>query len=291
MKKTRVDAKAQWVALGLVPHIGAKTLHNLLNCFDNSLEAILAADEKNLLDVPGVGLKIAGDIARIDLAKTARDIPNWESQGLQVLTPHDALYPSPLRDAPDYPLTLFVRGQWHPDLWSKAIALVGTRSPSPKAKFITLRFAAELVRADYAIVSGLALGIDTAAHVSAMQAGGRSIAVLGGGLLNLYPPQNAEIAKRLQQRGALISEVCPGLSVNAQRLVSRNRIISAMSSAVVVVESDEDGGAMHTARFAREQGKPVYAFSLPAAGNYALIRQGARRLPDDLDFSSSPFAP
>lgn len=286
MKKAKVDSKAQWVALGLSRYIGAKTLNSLLGHFDHNLDAIFAADETRLLEVPGIGIKTARDISQIDLAKTAQDIPTWEEQGLQVLTPFDELYPASLQTTPDYPLTLFVRGQWHPDLWQKAIAIVGSRSPSQSAKFIASQLAAKLARAGYTIVSGLALGIDAAAHVSAMQAGGISVAVLGSGVFHVYPPQNKGIAKMLRQSGALISEVRPNLSPNAQRLVSRNRIISAMSKGVIVVESNEDGGAMHTARFASEQGRPVYTFKLPAIGNQKLIQQGANVMSDDLVMSA-----
>ena len=284
MKRTR---KTQWVALGLVPHLGAKTLRNLRDGFDDDLGAALAADEAKLLEVPGVGVKIARGIAGIDLAETARDISTWEKQGIKVLTPLDKeLYPSPLRGIPDYPLVLFVRGEWHPDLWRGAMAIVGTRNPSPKAESITWRLAATMARDGRAVVSGLALGIDAAAHDGAMRAGGASLAVLGSGLLHVYPPQNEDIAKRLRQSGALISEVRPDLSTNAQRLVSRNRIISAMSSEVTIVESDEDGGAMHAARFAREQARPIYACDLPAAGNQMLIQQGAKVMSDNLNFNS-----
>lgn len=292
MKRTRDATKTQEVALGLVPRLGAKTLRNLRDRFDDDWDAMLAADETKLLEVPGVGVKIARGIAGIDLAETARDISIWEGQGIQVLTPSDPdeLYPPSLRGIPDHPLVLFVRGKWHSDLWREAMAIVGTRRPSPKAESIALQLAAKLARAGRAVVSGLALGIDAAAHDGAMQAGGASLAVLGSGLLHVYPPQNEDIAKRLRQAGALISEVRPDLPTNAQRLVSRNRIISAMSSEVTVVESDEDGGAMHAARFAREQARPIYACDLPAAGNQMLIQQGAKVMPDDsgLAFLDAP---
>ena len=289
MKPTRPGSKAQWVALGLVPCLGAKTLRNLLDCFDDDLDAILAADETKLLKVPGIGAKIAGGISRIDLTKTARDIPAWEGQGIQVLTPHDELYPPRLGSVADYPPVLFARGQWHAGLWQKTMAIVGARSPSPKAERLAKKLAAKLARAGYTLVSGLALGIDAAAHVGAMQAGGASLAVLGSGLLHVYPPQNKDIAKMLLRSGALISEVRPTLPPNAQRLVSRNRIISAMSWAVIMVESDEGGGAMHAARFAKAQGHPVYTFELPAAGNQKLIQQGADVIPDDLTLPALPI--
>ena len=141
----------------------------------------------------------------------------------------------------------------------------------------------KLARAGCTIVSGMALGIDAAAHTSALEAGGHTVAVLGSGVLNIYPPRNRWLASRILESGALVSEAHPRLAPNAQRLVSRNRIISALSGAVIVIESDVDGGAMHTARFAREQGRKVYTFRLPASGNQQLMRNGAAVLPSDLD--------
>lgn len=152
---------------------------------------------------------------------------------------------------------------------------MGTRSPSQDARFITLQLAMQLARAGYAVVSGLALGIDAAAHTGALSAAGATIAVLGSGVLNVYPSGNQELAERIRDSGALVSESHPYGSANAQRLVSRNRIISGLSRAVIVVESDAPGGAMYTARFAREQGRPVYTFDLPASGNQSLIESGA----------------
>ena len=161
---------------------------------------------------------------------------------------------------------------------------MGTRRPSQPAKFLTMQLAAKLAQEGFTIVSGLALGVDAAAHSGALQAqgGGTTIAVLGSGVLNVYPPHNKRIALMTQQAGALISEVHPNLGTNVQRLVSRNRIISGMSQGVIVIESDVDGGAMHAARRAKEQGRTVYTLELPAAGNRQLIKDGAIIIPRDL---------
>lgn len=281
MKPPELERRRQWLALSLSPHLGAKTLEGLLRHFDGDLGAIFAADERALRQVPGGGRKIAREIAALDLPAVARNVRDWERRGVRVLTGGDALYPDRLRASPDYPPALFVRGGWQPALWEKTAAVVGTRAPSQRAKFITLQLADRLARGGYTVVSGLALGIDAAAHVGALQSGGRSIAVLGSGLLRVYPPQNRGIAAKMMRAGALVSEVHPQLPPNAQRLVARNRIISALSSLVIVVESDVDGGAMHTARFAREQGCPVCTFDLPASGNQQLIAGGAAVLADD----------
>lgn len=279
-----MDKKVQWVGLSLSRYIGAKTLANLLTHFNQDLDAIFDADEHDLMQVPGIGETIARDITLINLEQLAEDIPQWERQGVGIITMFDDLYPEPLKAISDFPPTLFVRGQWYTDLWHKTIALVGTRRPSQTAKMYTMQLAAKLAREGFTIVSGLALGIDAAAHSGAIQAqgGGTTIAVLGSGVLNIYPPQNKRISMLARQRGALISEIHPNLQTNTQRLVARNRLISGMSQGVIVVESDVNGGAMHAAKWAREQGRNLYTLDLPTSGNQKLIQDGAIIVPHDL---------
>ena len=181
----------------------------------------------------------------------------------------------------DRPPALIARGCLGPDLWQRAVGIVGTRNPSSEARYLTLQLAMQLARAGYTVVSGLALGVDTAAHAGALSADGKTVAVLGSGVLNVYPKENTELAQRIRAAGAILSELHPRCGANAQRLVSRNRIISGLSKAVIVVESNADGGAMYTARFAHEQGRPVYTCDLPADGNQQLIKDGAYLLRRD----------
>ena len=283
MKPTDNDAKASWVALSLLPHIGAKTFSNLLNHFDGDLAAILAATPGELKKVPGIGARIAHDIKSIDRPAICQELLAWEGQGIRILPHADAAYPQQLLSTSDYPPALFVRGCSQPQSWQQTIAIVGTRYPSQVAKILTLQLAMKLARSGCTIVSGLALGIDASAHASALAAGGKTVAVLGSGVLNVYPPENRKIADGIMRSGALVSEVHPRLAPNAQRLVARNRIISGLSQKVILVESAADGGAMHTARFAVEQGRKVYTFRLPSSGNEKLMREGAAVLPSDLD--------
>ena len=283
MKPIDVPPRTQWLALSLLPSIGAKTLRNLLAHFGGDLSAIFCAEAAELRKVPGIGGKLAREIRAIDLAKLAAEQAQWRQQGLQTLTATDAQYPARLQEVADNPPTLFYRGCLPPADWRKCLSIVGTRYPSQVAKHLTLQLSMKLARAGLTIVSGLALGIDAAAHASALAAGGKTLAVLGSGLLNIYPPQNRTIAKRILQSGALISELHPRLAPNAQRLVARNRIISALGAALIIVESDADGGAMHSARFARAQRRRVFTFRLPASGNQQLMRDGATVLPSDLD--------
>ncbi len=283
MKRAEQNPALDWLALCLSHNIGAKTLNNLLQHFNHDLAAIFAASPPELRQVPGIGKTIAAEILSLDREKTGREMKSWRAKGISILTPQQDNYPPPLRHLEDQPLALFCAGDLSDTLWQKAVAIVGTRQPTPQARYLTLQLAMKLARAGYAIVSGLALGIDSAAHAGALTGGGKTIAVPGSGILNIYPEANRQLANRICQNGAILSEVHPYWGANAQRLVSRNRIISGLSRAVILVESKADGGAMYTACFAQKQGRPVYTFQLPASGNDQLIRAGTAVLPRDPD--------
>ncbi len=275
MKKVDVDAETQWLALSLSPNIGAATLKNLLAYFDQDLNAILAAPASELMRVRGLGAKLASEIKAIDLDRLRQDVKSWRAQGIKILLRGAENYPPPLNCLGDLPLALFASRLLPADIWSNAVAIVGTRAPSKEARYLTLQLAMQLAREGRAVVSGLALGIDTAAHTGALSADGITVAVLGSGICRVYPEANRQLAARIQQKGALLSETRPHWGAKAQRLVARNRIISGLSRAVIVVESREAGGAMYTAQFAREQGKPLFTFDLGASGNQRLIAEGA----------------
>jgi DNA processing protein len=275
MKRVKDPAQLQWIALSLSPYIGAATLSNLLRHFDHNLDAALTAPAEELMRVRGVGAKVAGEIRAISLDRVAHEMESWREAGIRILPRGEADYPSPLRAVEDCPPALFLRGQPPAETWTNAVAIVGTRRPSKEARYITLGLAMQLARGGRAVVSGLALGVDTAAHTGALSANGLTVAVLGSGLLKIYPAANRGLAERIAAAGALISEAHPRRGANAQRLVARNRIISGLSRALVVVESDSKGGAMYAARFAKEQGRTVCTFDLPASGNQRLIADGA----------------
>ena len=284
MTPSDITHRTHWIALSLSPHIGSKTLTHLLRHFGNDLPAACAAPIDELRQTPHIGKRIADEIKRVKPETVSRDIARWGARGVRVITPGDADFPKPLLLAPAYPPTLFARGRcWDKALWDNAIAIVGTRHPSREAKQLALQLAMKLARAGCLIISGLALGIDAAAHSGALAMGGKTIAVLGSGALNIYPPQHDRLADRILEHGALLSELHPAANANAKRLVSRNRIISGLCRAVVVVESDSDAGAMHTARFAGEQQRPVFTFPFRAKGNQQLIQNGAAVLPMDVD--------
>lgn len=277
---------AAWVALSLTGRIGSKTLRALLDHFENA-SAVIAADSKALQKVPGVGPKIAQSIREIDLECVEQAIPGWAQDGVRIMTQQDPNYPERLRALDDAPPTLFMRGDGH-FTHSKYAALVGTRNPSPEGRKTAQNLASNLVEQGYIIVSGLAVGVDAAAHMGALALPqGCTLAVLGCGVLNIYPSDNQSLAKAVAGRGLLLSEVNPQATPSSSTLVARNRIISGLSDVLIVIETAVDGGAMHAARFAKAQGRTVYAIDCPASGNQALIAAGATSIAPDL--SNLPF--
>ena len=278
MKRADVDFEIGWVALSLSLNIGRKSLDKLLNHFDCDLSALLAAPRQEVLRVPGIGVVIADEIAAIDLDEVAAALRRWQQQGIVILTPRHPQYPGPLRELDNAPALLFARGCLHDWLWARTVAVVGTREPSSAGRNLARQLTMELARAGITVVSGLALGIDTVAHTNALDAGAATVAVLGSGVLNVYPPHNRGLASQIEQGGLLLCEAQPRQAVNAQRLVARNRIISGLSSLVVLVESQLGGGAMHALRFDKAQGRPIFTFDLPACGNQAALQNGAHKL-------------
>jgi DNA processing protein len=275
MKRT----DSAWVALSLLPHIGTKTLSNLIEAF-GSTEGVLAADLASLLQIKGIGRKIAESILAIKLEETEREILQWQASGVQILPVASPDFPQSLKELPDCPPTLFLRGKLQ--AWEKTAAIVGTRHPSQAAAYLARKLAKNLSEAKYWIVSGLALGIDAIGHEAALD---KTIAVLGGGVLNIYPPQHQQLAQNILKEGALMSENHPLASSSAPRLVVRNRLISGLARHLIVVETAIDGGAMHAARAAKTQGRTLYTFDLPASGNQQLLAEGAIAL----DTACNPF--
>lgn len=265
-----------WVALCLIEHLGAKKLRALWTHFNGDLDAILRADERALDRVPGIGVKLAAAIKRIDVDAVAESMARWEQAGIQLIALGDSAYPPLLKRISDPPPLLFVRGTL-PIPMIRCAAIVGTRTPTPDALLTAKRIGYELAKRGWIIVSGLALGIDTGGHMGALAANGQTVAVLGCGVLNLYPPENRPLAESVT---ALISEVHPEAHPTPPALVARNRIISGLSAAVIVVQTKHDGGAMHAARRAFEQGRRVFTLASDASGNQALAEQGATVLPD-----------
>ncbi|NDJ78419.1 MAG: DNA-processing protein DprA [Chloroflexi bacterium] len=278
-EQTPTTELVQWVALSLVPALGGKTIQRLLDHFE-TLDAVFAASEKDLRAVPRIGPKLAAAIRALDLDRTRADIARWQADGITILGP-DAL-PSPLRTVDDAPPVLFCRGlDPLPD--GRAAAIVGTRSPTPASSELAAALGEALVSHGWTVVSGLAAGIDTAAHQGALRGGGHTLAVLGSGVNVIYPPENTALASAITRQGALVAEVHPDTDPTSAALVARNRLISGLSTVVLVIETGTTGGSLHTVRFAHAQKRTVFACDNAAPGNRQLRTSGAGIIPICID--------
>lgn len=239
---------------------------------------IFRASRRDLMQVEGMTESIVQRILNAP-ALSPQQRQRWLQSGARLLTWQDSSYPDSLRELADFPPLLFVKGVLQ-EQDRFALAIVGTRQPSAYGKAVAERFAYELSRHGITIVSGGARGIDTAAHVGALRAGKRTIAVLGCGIDVVYPAESAELFQRIANQGALLSEYPPGVQPEAWRFPARNRLVSALALGVLVVEAPADSGALITANYALEQGKPVFAIpgnidSAKSAGSNRLIKEGA----------------
>ncbi len=281
--------KRYWVGFNLVKGIGAVRLQGLRDYF-GSLELAWQAPVEALL-AAGLSPKLAERVlevrAGVDLDRYLAQIA---AQGIQILTWEDDLYPPQLKEIDQPPPVLYVRGQLTAeDAW--AIAVVGTRRVTAYGRQVTEELASFLAANGLTVVSGLARGVDAIAHQAAIKAGGRTVAVLGCGVDRVYPPEHAQLAEKICAHGALISDYAPGTPPDASNFPPRNRIISGLSKATVVVEAGETSGALITAQFSIDQGREVFAvpgniYAPQSKGTNRLIAQGARPLiswPDLLD--------
>ncbi len=262
-----------WVALSFVRGIGAVRFRRLLDAF-GSARAAWEAPEESLLEsgLPeSVCRNLAGLRSRLDVAASWEQI---RARGIQVLTWEDAAYPERLGALEQPPPVLYLRGAILPeDAW--AVAVVGTRRVTRYGRQVAEEIGAALARQGITVVSGLARGVDGIAHRAALQAGGRTIAVLGSGVDHIYPPEHRRLAEEIITAGALVSDYPPGTPPDAANFPPRNRIIAGLALATVVVEAGETSGALITARFAAEQGREVFAVP---GGIYAPQSKGPNRL-------------
>ncbi len=267
------------VAINASERVGCVLLRRLLDRF-GSLQGIAAASEHSLAGVEGVGPSSAADVRRmIADRKGARELEEAQLLGVRLIAHDDPETPPGFKLLYDAPLVLYVRGSLLPDD-AAAVSVVGTREATPYGLNASERLARDLAEAGMTVVSGLARGIDTAAHRGALRAG-RTIAVLGSGVLRVYPEDNASLAARIATRGCLLSEFPLRAEPNAVHFPRRNRLIAALGLGTVVVESGESSGALITADWAVEQGKEVFAVPGPISstasrGCHNLIKQGAK---------------
>jgi DNA processing protein len=271
-----------FIVLNALPEIGPIALNRLLTGLGGDPRDVLGATEEQLRQVPEIRPAAAAALARwrthVDLAAEEK---KRTGLGADFIVAADEAYPKLLRQLPDPPIGLYRLGSYAFD--RPGIAIVGTRRATPYGRSVARQLAGQLARGGFCIISGLAQGIDTAAHEGALEASGRTVAVLGTGLDLSYPPENRSLQRRIADTGAVLSELPFGRPASRQTFPMRNRVVSGLSDAVIVVESAAAGGAMITARLAGEQGRPLFAVpgridQPTSAGCHQLIRDGAALL-------------
>lgn len=273
-----VIQRQYYYGFNLVPGIGPTRLAKLIE----QCGSITAAWHATPADLLAAGIDARSSAAlhqirtSVDLAEQVAELA---ADGVQLICVADIGYPRLLAGIPNAPPLLYVRGDLTPtDDW--AVAVVGTRSPTTYGKEATRAIVSEMARRGVTIVSGLAIGIDAMAHIAALEAGGRTLAVLGSGIDQIYPERNRALAEQIMQQGALISDYSPGTKPMAANFPPRNRIISGLALGTLVVEAGEKSGSLITVAFALEHGREVFAvpgsiFSRASKGTHHLLREGA----------------
>ncbi len=270
------------ITLNLIPGLGSIRIQALLEFF-GSAELVLSAPSNLLERVPRIGAKMAAAIANWrNCTNVHAEMDCAEHYGVRIVTLTDEDYPSALRRMSDPPIVLYTIGEWREEDAAHAVSIVGSRAATPYGMTVARRFGRELADAGCTIISGLAKGIDTAAHRGALDAGGRTIAVLGNGLSNIFPQENAELVQHIiNGHGAVVSEFPMNMRPSRTSFPQRNRIVAAWSKATLVVEAPAHSGALHTAHLSGDDyGNSVFAIpgmidKPTSAGCHALIRDGA----------------
>jgi DNA processing protein len=269
-----------WVALSMAPGVGGVLFQRLTKAF-GSPEGVFHASSRDLERVEGIGPVVISSLKRFGWkGQVAKELRCVERAGARIVTWNEDEYPPGLKQIYDPPPLLYVRGK----LILKdrtAVAVVGSRYPTTYGQMYAERIAMGLSRRGVTVISGLARGVDSAAHRSALAAGGRTIGVLGCGIDITYPPENGRLVDEMAANGAVISEFPLGTPPDRDHFPIRNRVISGISLGVVVVEATLRSGSLITARFALEHGREVFAVpgnadSARSAGTNRLIRQGAK---------------
>ena len=275
------ETRQYWVAFSLVKGIGAVRFQALLNFFGDPQIAWGAPTEA--LREAGLSEKVIENVVELRSAINLDQVwDQLEAKGITVLIQTDENYPRRLQELEQPPPVLYMLGELtSEDEW--AVAVVGTRRVTAYGRQVAEDIAGTLARNGISVISGLARGIDSISHQAALHAGGRTIAVLGSGLDRIYPPENRRLAEQIAAHGALISDYAPGTPPEASNFPPRNRLISGLSLAVVIVEAGQTSGALITAAFAADQGREVFAvpgnISSPGSkGTNRLIRDGAQPL-------------
>jgi len=275
-----VESRHWLIAMNLVPGLGGVLFSRLTRAFGNP-EQVFSASSQRLMEVEGIGPVLSERIANLEPEKeVAKEIKQAEVQGIAILTLEDSDYPRLLRLIDSPPPVLYVKGSLLPSD-GLAVAIVGSRQPTPYGRIMAERLGEDLTRTGLTIVSGMARGIDSLAHQSALKAGGRTLAVLGSGLDRIYPPENRPLSEAIVSSGALISEFPLATSPEPGNFPARNRLISGLALGTVVIEAAQKSGSLITAQYSVEQGREVFAVpgnanSPTSAGTNRLIQRGAK---------------
>ena len=278
-----------WMRLRTLEGIGDHTLLALVREW-HSPDAVLAAPADELVQrgcSPRLAEVIRRGPDRDACRRIARELDAIARKRISVRTILDSAYPSHLRTIPDPPPLLYVSGSLE-ESDQLAVAVVGARRATPAGRMLTERLANELAAAGFTIVSGLARGVDAAAHRGALRAGGRTVAVLGCGLGRTYPAEHERLRHEIEERGAVVSELPLDAPPHSGHFPRRNRIISGLSLGVIVTEAAIDSGSLITARLAAEQGREVFAVpgfvrAETSRGTHALIKEGAALIEEGQD--------
>jgi DNA processing protein len=281
-----MDDRIYWIGFTYVRGIGAVRFRGLLQAFNN-MQIAWNASASQLLEV-GLSQRIVENFqqvrCQIDLERIWNNI---QKAGINVLTWDDEIYPRRLKEIDQPPPVLYTLGELTvQDEW--AAAIVGTRRMTGYGRQVTEELAELLAHHGVTVVSGLARGVDAAAHQTTLKHGGRTIAVLGSGVDRIYPPEHRKLAEEIAKNGAVISDYPPGTPPESSNFPPRNRIISGLSRVVVVIEAGVTSGALITSTFAAEQGRDVFAlpgsiYANQSKGTNRLIQQGARPLLETKD--------
>lgn len=279
MAETSLNRDDAFLILNALPRIGWLTLKKLMKGFNNDPVAILSANKENLVAISGISDTLSDTVIHWQKHfSLERERAILKKLGAEFVSFENDAYPALLKTIYDPPIGLYFYGPLRPS--THTVALIGSRRASLYGMSVAEKLASELAERGLCVLSGFARGIDSAVHCGALRVGGKTAGVLGCSIDRIYPPENADLYSQLRKHGSLISEFRLGTRADRMSFPRRNRILSGMSQAVIVVESDAEGGSMITAEFALEHNRQVFAIpgridSEMSRGCHALIRSGA----------------
>ena len=272
---TTILEDPSWMILNALPNIGPIALKRLIAHFGPDPARIFEASRMELMKVEGIGDNLSEVITNwrsyFDLDNELRNLSRYRGRFVPCKAEE---YPPLLKEIYDPPIGLYFLGDYNPGL--KTIAIVGSRRSTLYGLKVAKQLAIELARLGFCVVSGMARGADSAAHEGALSVGGKTVAVLGCGPDIVYPPENKDLYNRIRESGAVVSEFSFGKQADKTTFPRRNRIVSGMAQAIIVVETSSNGGSMITARMAGEQGRHIFA--VPGRIDQASSRSEERRV-------------